>query len=295
MSKRTKGRATRSIRSSAHLRLNVALDRIGFSLALSAGLLLTVFPIFWLILNSFRPTVDVFAMPPQWIPTSFTLRQYRVVFRAIPLWMYLRNTAVLSVSVTAIVLVIGTLASYALVRMRLVGRFVIDGSFLLARLLPIITALVPLFIIVAGIGMLNTMSSLIHTHVAFKLPVTIWLMQGFITAIPVELEDAASLDGCSVWQTIRHVVIPLILPGFAAAGTIAFLFTWNDLIIALILSSTPATQPLSVGLSNFFLEHGIEWGPMSAAAVIMQIPAFAFAFFAQHYLVQGLTAGSVKG
>jgi len=220
---------------------------------------------------------------------------YLTVFNRIQLGRYLANTVVVSLAVTFVVLIVGTLAAYALIRMNFRGRNVVQALFLGARLLPIITALVPLFIFVSKLKLLDTFAALILIHVAFKLPVTIWLMQGFIAAVPYELEEAAFLDGCNTRQVLSRVIFPLVLPGLAASGIIAFLFTWNDLIIALVLSSTIRTQPMSVGLTNFFLEHGIDWGPMSAAAVIMLVPAFVFAFFAQRYLIQGLTAGAVKG
>lgn len=267
----------------------------GFYAALLTALILSVLPIFWLVLSSFRYTVDIFSFKIQLIPTRLTLEHYFSVFRSISLGIYLRNTIIVSFAVTAITLVIGTLASYAITRIKFIGQGVFQGMLLIARMLPVITALVPLFLIISNFKLLNTFFALIITHVAFKLPVTIWLMQGFIASIPLELEEAAKLDGCTALQILRKVITPLILPGFVASGVIAFLFTWNDLIIAIILASTEKTQPMSVGLTNFFLEHGIDWGPMSAAAVIMQVPAFLFAFFAQRYLIQGLTAGAVKG
>lgn len=271
------------------------VESILFYLAVAIGLVLSIFPVFWLVLTSFRPMVDIFRFRPQWIPQTLNFDNYAAVFRSIALTDYLRNTLVVSLSVTLVCLLIGSLAGYALARFRFRGSNLTQSVFLVARMLPYITALVPLFLIVAALRLLDTYTALIAIHVAFKLPITIWLMQAYISTIPIELEEAAKLDGCSVFQVLTRITGPLIVPGFAGAGIIAFLFTWNDLLIALVIATTRRTQPMAVGLTNFFLEHGIDWGPMSAAAVIMLLPALAFAFFAQRYLIQGLTAGGMKG
>ena len=275
--------------------LRRVVESILFYLAVAIGLVLSIFPVFWVVLTSFRPMVDIFRFRPQWIPQTLNFDNYAAVFKSIALTDYLRNTLVVSLSVTLICLLIGSLAGYALARFRFRGSSLTQSVFLVARMLPYITALVPLFLIVAALRMLDTYTALIAIHVAFKLPITIWLMQAYISTIPIELEEAAKLDGCSVFQVLTRITGPLIVPGFAGAGIIAFLFTWNDLLIALVIASTRRTQPMAVGLTNFFLEHGIDWGPMSAAAVIMLLPALAFAFFAQRYLIQGLTAGGMKG
>lgn len=275
--------------------LAVLLRETAFYIALLAATVFSVFPVFWLVLTAFRPTVDLFSFTPRWIPQRFTLDHFRAVFQSIALETYLQNTIIISLSVTAISVIVGFLAGYVLARRTFPGKTVISGALLVARMLPIITALVPVFLIVSSVRMLDTYTALIVTHVAFKLPVTIWLMQGFVASIPIDLEEAAQLDGCTQAQMLTRVIFPLILPGIAAAAIIAFLFTWNDLVIALVLASTQRTQPMSVGLTNFFMEHGIDWGPMAAAAVIMLVPAFCFAFFAQRYLIAGLTSGAVKG
>jgi multiple sugar transport system permease protein len=271
------------------------IESLLFYLAVAVGLLLSIFPVFWVVLTSFRPMVDIFRFRPQWIPQTLNLDNYAAVFRSIALTDYLLNTLIVSLSVTFVCLLIGSLAGYALARFRFRGSNLVQSIFLVGRMLPYITALVPLFLIVAALRLLDTYFALIAIHVAFKLPITIWLMQAYVSTIPVELEEAAKLDGCSVFQVLTRITGPLIVPGFAGAGIIAFLFTWNDLLIALVIASTRRTQPMAVGLTNFFLEHGIDWGPMSAAAVIMLLPALAFAFFAQRYLIQGLTAGGMKG
>lgn len=276
-------------------RIARAFEKGGLALGITLGALLSVMPVIWLVLTSFRPLVDIFRFDPQWIPRTLNLNNYQTVFRSIDLGKYLSNTMIVSLSVTVLCLMIGSLAGYALARYRFRILGAVQGIFLVGRMLPIITALVPLFLIIAAVNLLDTFVALILVHAAFKLPVTIWLMQAYVSTIPKDLEEAARLDGCSTLQLLLRVTGPLVLPGIAAAGIIAFLFTWNDLVIALVLASSKRTQPMSVGLTNFFLEHGIDWGPMSAAAVVMVVPALLFAFFAQRYLIQGLTAGSVKG
>ncbi len=152
----------------------------------------------------------------------------------------------------------------------------------------------PLFIVFSVLGLLNTYLGLIVAHTAFKLPVTIWVLRSFFMDVPKELDEAARIDGCSTFGALVRIALPLVKPGLAAAGVLAFLWTWNDLIVTLILSISDSTATLSLGLTKFVLEYGVDWGPMTAAGVIVFIPTLAFIFIAERYLVHGLTVGGVK-
>ncbi len=162
------------------------------------------------------------------------------------------------------------------------------------RMIPVVTAMIPLFIVFSVLGLLNTYAGLIVAQTAFKLPVTIWVLRGFFLDVPKELDDSARVDGCSTFGTFLRIALPLVKPGLAAAGVLAFLWTWNDLIVTLILSTGDATVMLPLGLTKFVLEYGVDWGPMTAAGVIVFLPTVVFIFVAERYLVGGLTLGGVK-
>jgi multiple sugar transport system permease protein len=147
----------------------------------------------------------------------------------------------------------------------------------------------------AALGLLDTIWALILSHTAAKLPVAIWLLLGFIQDVPKEIEEAAQSDGAGTVRTLVQIVAPLIAPGIGASAVITFLFTWNDLLLALTLTSSKAAQTLPVGLTNFVSQFGIDWGAMSAAGVLMVIPTLVFVWFAQGLLVKGLTTGAVRG
>lgn len=162
-------------------------------------------------------------------------------------------------------------------------------------MVPVVALAIPLFAVFSQFDMLDTVWALILTHTAAKLPVAIWLLMGFIQDLPKEVEESAQVDGASTLRTLVQIVSPMIAPGLGASAVITFLFTWNDFLIALTLTSSRDAQTLPVGLTNFVTQYGIDWGPMSAAGVLMVIPTLIFVWFAQGLLVKGLVTGAVRG
>ena len=166
---------------------------------------------------------------------------------------------------------------------------------LIMRMIPIVALAIPLFAVFSSVGLLDTLWALILTHTAAKLPVAIWLLMGFIQDLPKEVEESAQVDGAGTLRTLVQIVSPMIAPGIGASAVITFLFTWNDFLIALTLTSSKDAQTLPVGLTNFVTQYGIDWGPMAAAGVLMVIPVLIFVWFAQGLLVKGLVTGAVRG
>jgi multiple sugar transport system permease protein len=255
---------------------------------------ITLVPIFWLILTSFRPLLEITSPRLILFPRDPTLQNYIDVFTRYKTTDYLTNSIIVSVGVVATNLIIGPPAAYALARFRFPGERIILAMIIVFRMIPVVTAMIPLFIVFSVLGLLNTYFGLIVAHTAFKLPVTIWVLRGFFIDVPKELDDAARVDGCSTVGTFLRVALPLVKPGLAAAGVLAFLWTWNDLIVTLILSTSDKTVMLPLGLTKFVLEFGLDWGPMTAAGVIVFLPTLVFIFVAERYLVAGLTLGGVK-
>ena len=276
------------------IRWSTVLGRAGvYTLAIST-VFLSLLPIMWLVLTSFRPSIEITSPRLMLLPRDPTLQNYIDVFTRYKTTQYLANSMVVSLSVVATNLIIGPPAAYALARFRFRGERLVFALIILCRMIPIVTAMVPLFIVFSVLGLLNTYLGLIVAHTAFKLPVTIWVLRSFFMDVPKELDEAARIDGCSTFGALVRIALPLVKPGLAAAGVLAFLWTWNDLIVTLILSINDSTATLSLGLTKFVLEYGVDWGPMTAAGVIVFIPTLAFIFIAQRYLVHGLAVGGIR-
>jgi multiple sugar transport system permease protein len=258
-------------------------------------ILLTLFPLVWLVITSLRIPADIFAVPVHIIPASITWRQYVNVFTQYNLAGYLWNTIVVSLATVVFVTVLAVPCAYAMARFRLPFHRVIVSLLLIMRMIPVVALAIPLFAVFANLGLLDTLTSLILAHTAAKLPVAIWLLIGFVQDVPKEIEESAAMDGAGTLRTLVQIVTPLIAPGLGASAVITFLFTWNDLLIALTLASSENAQTLPVGLTNFVSQYGVDWGAMSAAGVLMVIPTLIFVWFAQGLLVKGLVTGAVRG
>jgi multiple sugar transport system permease protein len=258
-------------------------------------IVLTIFPLVWMIITSLRYSADIFALPVRIIPESVTLRQYVSVFSQYGLADYLWNTIVVSLVTVVLVTLLSVPCAYAMTRFRLPGQKLVISLLLVMRMIPVVALAIPLFAVFANLGMLDTLSALILTHTAAKLPVAIWLLMGFIQDLPKDIEESALIDGAGTLRILVQIVSPLIAPGIGASAVITFLFTWNDLLIALTLTSSERAQTLPVGLTNFVSQYGIDWGAMSAAGVLMVVPTLIFVWFAQGLLVKGLVAGAVRG
>ena len=258
-------------------------------------IVLTIFPLVWMIITSLRYSADIFALPVRIIPESVTLRQYVSVFSQYGLADYLWNTVVVSLVTVVLVTLLSVPCAYAMTRFRLPGQKLVISLLLVMRMIPVVALAIPLFAVFANLGMLDTLSALILTHTAAKLPVAIWLLMGFIQDLPKDIEESALIDGAGTLRILVQIVSPLIAPGIGASAVITFLFTWNDLLIALTLTSSERAQTLPVGLTNFVSQYGIDWGAMSAAGVLMVVPTLIFVWFAQGLLVKGLVAGAVRG
>jgi multiple sugar transport system permease protein len=287
--------ASIALRAGSHpIRWGKVLSRTAVYAIAIGTVFITLVPIIWLVLTSVRPLIEITSPRLILLPRAPTLQNYVDVFTRYKTTEYLTNSIVVSLSVVATNLIIGPPAAYALARFRFRGERLVLALIIVFRMIPIVTAMIPLFIVFTVLGLLNTYLGLIVAHTAFKLPVTIWVLRSFFMDVPKELDESARVDGCSTFGALVRIALPLVKPGLAAAGVLAFLWTWNDLIVTLILSTSDHSVMLPLGLTKFVLEYGVDWGPMTAAGVIVFIPTVAFIFVAERYLVRGLTMGGVK-
>ncbi|KIC37072.1 maltose ABC transporter permease [Ruegeria sp. ANG-R] len=256
-------------------------------------------PGLWIVLNSFRPTVEIMAKPPVWNP-SFTLDHYRAMFGGageggVPVFSYLWNSIVVSVVSTFVAILIGMSGGYAFARYRFKGKSGYFVGLMLFRAVPGVALSLPLFIVFARLGIIDTHFGLILAYVAMNVPFTIWLTDGFFRQIPKELHEAAEIDGCTRWQAFWRVEFPVARSGIASAAIFAFLTSWNEFALASQLTRSVGSKTMPVGLLDFTAEFTINWGGMCALAVLMILPALILTFIVQKHLIAGLTFGGVKG
>ena len=256
-------------------------------------------PGLWIVLNSFRPTVEIMAKPAIWWP-SFTLDHYRSMFGGtgeggVPVLDYFRNSLIVSVTSTVIAIAIGMSGGYAFARYRFRFKSGYFVGLMLFRAVPGVALSLPLFIIFARLGVIDTHVGLILVYVAMNVPFTIWLTDGFFRQIPKEPREAAQIDGCTPWQAFWHVEFPVARPGVASAAIFAFLTSWNEFALASQLTRSTGSKTMPVGLLDFTAEFTINWGGMCALAVLMIAPALILTFIVQKHLIAGLTFGGVKG
>ncbi|MCT7664459.1 carbohydrate ABC transporter permease [Shinella kummerowiae] len=273
-----------------------AAHKIGLFLAMAVICL----PGLWIVLASFRPTVEIMAKPPVWIPRDLSFDAYVAMFSGvgqggIPVIEYFRNSVIISVTSTAIALALGMAGGYAFARFRFKAKSSIFLGLMLTRTVPGIALSLPLFFVYSKLGIIDTHFGLIVAYVALNVPFTIWLIDGFFRQVPKDLAEAAQIDGCTRWQAFWQVEFPLAGPGIASAGIFAFLTSWNEFALASQLTRSVNSKTLPVGLLDYTAEFTIDWRGMCALAVIMIIPALVLTFIVQKHLVSGLTSGAVKG
>jgi multiple sugar transport system permease protein len=275
-------------------------------LALVAFLYL-ILPFAWLVLNSFMTRAEALSVPPHFYPREPTLGNYLAFLgprgsavmvaaggvskmpRA--LW----NTTVVSVWVTAINLVVGSLAAYSFARLRFKGSTALMLTYLGVRMVPAVAVMIPIYVLFKNMGLINTKLGLILAEVTFSVPFTVWILKGYFQTIPRDLEDAARVDRCTWFQALRHVFLPLAAPGLVSAGTVAFMGSWGSFLFPLLLGATDGSRVVTVVISEFANDLQVDYGLMMAAGVVSVLPPLVLAMIFQRYIMQGLTSGSVKG
>ncbi|WP_197919500.1 carbohydrate ABC transporter permease [Thiosulfatihalobacter marinus] len=281
-------------------RIRARLLKVLHFVTLFIAMAIICVPGLWVVLNSFRPTVEIMAKPPVWIPNELNLDNYRAMFGAageggVPVLQYFTNSLIISVTSTAIAILIGMAGGYAFARYRFKGKSGIFIGLMLTRAVPGVSLSLPLFIVMAKTGLIDTHLGLILVYVALNVPFTIWLIDGFFRQVPIDLAEAAEIDGCTRWQAFWRVEFPVARAGVASAGIFAFLTSWNEYALASQLTRSTFSKTMPVGLRDFTSEFTINWGGMTALAVLMIIPALILTFLVQKHLIAGLTFGGVKG
>ncbi|MVO14608.1 carbohydrate ABC transporter permease [Parasedimentitalea huanghaiensis] len=263
--------------------------------AITFYLTFALFPLYWLLKIALTPDRLIFTEGTNLAPSEITFSNFASVLFKTDFLSYFGNSLIVSLGTAAVTTVIAAGAGYAFSRFHFSGKKIIIAVMLITQMFPLLMIIAPIYKIIASFGLLNSLSSLIIVYTAFNIPFATFLMQSFFDGIPKDLEEAAMMDGCTRFQALRKVVIPLTLPGLGA--TLGFVFTaaWSELLFALMLISKNDTMTFPVGLLTFVSKFSVDWGQMMAAGVLALIPSCLFFIFIQRYLVQGLTSGAVKG
>ncbi len=264
---------------------------------LIAGILLAVLgsllPCLWFVLTSLKSQIQVEAIPPVWWPEG-NLAFYKSALVDHHVLTYVGNSLIVASATTVTALVLATPAAYALARFRLAGNTWMLGGLLCVAMLPHIVIAGPVWKILERIGGLNTHWGLVLPYVALTLPLAIWILATFFKELPPELEEAAQIDGCTAWQALYTVMLPLASPGILTAAILTFIYAWNEFFFALLVLTDPARHTLPVGLALFQGEFTMPWGELAAASVIATAPVVVVVLLCQRGIIGGLSAGAVK-
>ncbi|QMV40571.1 carbohydrate ABC transporter permease [Cohnella cholangitidis] len=259
--------------------------------ALTVVALIFLLPILWIVRTSFTTKAIAYQIPPKWFVEP-TLDNYRAIFSDNPFGSYFLNSMVVSLVSTIIAVFLGAMAAYWIARQVKGGNF-LRIAILGTQMLPPIVMVIPIFMMIKKLDLLDSWLALIVTYLSFSLPYMIWLLIGFFEGIPKDLDEACEIDGCTKMQAFTRVVLPLAAPGIMAAGILSFLMAWNEFLFALVLTGTGA-RTLPVAIANMETQQGVMIAQLCAATVIIILPVVVLSLFIQKYLVNGMTMGSVK-
>jgi multiple sugar transport system permease protein len=250
-------------------------------------------PILWGLSTSLKPSPDILAYPPEIIPSRPTLEHYALLFRT-GIHRPIINSAIVSFVSVFLSLVLGSLAAYALARLRFRGRTALMFGIVALMSIPLPSLLVPTFMFLANLSLNNSLTGLSLLYTAYQLPIVVWVLYSYISTLPVELEHAALIDGYSRLATLRKIVLPLSGPGLVAAGLFVLTFAWNDFVVAVAMTSSDDVRTLPVAIYGYLGFYGREWGPLTASAILSIVPVIAIFLFFQRYFLSGMTSGGVK-
>lgn len=277
-------------------RLKQRLGHLAMSLLCLAVAALWSVPFGWMISTAFKPPAEIFRLPLHWIPEQPTLENFTKALKAAPFGTYYLNSALVSTATTLLVLLIASMAGYALARLKFKGGNVILSALLSTTMIPFQVMLIPFFILMTSLGLVNTRSGLVVAYLALFLPFCVFMFRAYFANFPREIEESARIDGCSWLGVYWRVALPLAKPVIAAAGIYTFIEAWNEFFVALILTNRDAIRTLPVGLGLLRNDvYGISWGDIMAGSVLAGVPAMIVFLVMQRQIVSGLTSGAVKG
>lgn len=262
--------------------------------AIVAMVAAAAFPLYWTLVSSLTPE-SALLEPARLVPARITMEHYVRLFAERDFWMPIRNSIVVAGLTTVFCVTVGSLCAYALARLQFAGKTAILAFVLAVSMFPQISIVSPLYMLLRGLGLINTFPGLILPYLTFAMPLTVWLLVGFFQQLPRELEEAAMVDGASRLRALVAVVLPLALPGLATTAIITFIYCWNEFLFALSFTAGPDRQTVPVAIAMFRGQYQVPWGQILAATVVATAPVALLVLLFQRHIVRGLTAGAVKG
>jgi ABC-type glycerol-3-phosphate transport system permease component len=258
------------------------------------GLLFLVAPIYLAALASLTPESRLFEGPVL-LPSSTSLEHYRALFSGREFWRPIRNSVTVAGTTTVLCVTLGAFCAYAIARLRFRGKRIVLGTILAISMFPQISIVSPLYLLLRRLGLIDTYPGLVLPYLTFAMPLTVWLLVGYFRQLPEELEDAARLDGAGPLRTLVEVVLPLAAPGLAATAILTFIYCWNEFLFALAFTVGPDRQTVPVAIALFRGQYQVPWGEILAASIVATAPVAVLVLLFQRRIVQGMTAGAVKG
>lgn len=273
----------------------IPLSRVLLAVLVAAGVAISLGPYVWTLFTSLKSEAELLRTPLTYIPENPTLQNYEAVFKQNPFGRFLLNSFIVAASSTALCIVLASLAGYAFGRLRFRGRTPLLMAVLAFSTLPVMSLIVPLYIIIQRLGLLNTYPGLIIPYVTWSLPLAVFILTNFFRQIPRDLEESAWIDGAGRLQALWHVIVPLSGPGIVSAAIIVFITVWNDFLIALTLVSSVSMRTVTVGIALYRGEYAFPWGTITAAVCLATIPIALLLMVGQRWVTSGLLRGSLKG
>ena len=256
---------------------------------------LMAFPIYWMVSTAFKPGRDILRLDPQWFPAHPTLLNFQDAVAQPFFWADVRNSLLVTLTTVALSVALAFMGALAIARFPFRGRTAIVMLVIGVQMVPLTALVIPIYLLFDAVGQVDQLPGVIVAYLAFVLPFMTWTLRGFVSNVPIELEEQAMIDGCSRVQAFLRIVFPLVAPGLVATSVYAFIQAWNEYIVAYVLLSRPGGQTLTVWLASFTTSHGTDWGGLMAGATLTGIPVVIFFLALQRYVVGGLTSGAVKG
>jgi multiple sugar transport system permease protein len=252
-------------------------------------------PLYWLIASSFKTPADMGASPPQYFPNPISGGNYSQAFKQYDFGLYFRNSLIVTLAATALVLIFGTLAGYALARLPMRGKFTLMVALLMISVFPTISLIAPLYLLLRDLGWLNSYQALIVPYTAFNLPFAIWILRNYMLGIPREMEEVGRIDGAGPLRTVWSIILPMALPGIFTAGIFCFTACWTEFLMALTFNSVNTYKTIPVGIATFGTALEVPYGTIFAASVVAVVPIGILVFVFRKFVISGLTSGAVKG
>lgn len=263
--------------------------------AIVTVVLILIFPFIWQFRTSVMPPQQINKMPPDWIPRPAWAGYYDNVFNKRGFMQYVKNSAIVATTTTAVAIVVGSCAAYAVARLRFPGKNLIMAMVLMVSMMPMIALISPLFLLFRDLKLLNTYAGLVIPYTTFAMPLAIWNLSGFFREIPKELEESGKVDGCSPLQIFYKIMVPLAAPGVFTTAILVFISAWNEFLLSLTFMQRANMRTVPVAIALFPGEYDLPWGDIAAASVVVTIPLVIVVLLLQRRIIAGLTAGAVKG